>query len=318
MPFAYPLESVPQIYVDPKALAELVALCSKEGRRVGLIGFNEMSKHIVNLCGDSIKGFYDPAPWKTGITFRGKPVLGLTERMDITHLAVCDYDLAYDFSAAISRLYNDKVPLYCSGRLDNKSTVKIDVLKQEQIYKDISAQAHQAPKSMMNPEKMGFVMELLRYAISLPGDIVEMGVWQGGSAWYFAKVLEWYRLDKHIFLVDLFEKLVDNRNATMCHDEIARSLSFYPHVTMMPGLINDPAILSQLEDRTFCFAHYDLAMYDQPLELLWQNLSPGAPLILDNYGHLAANPVRFERFFEARGTRIIRQPWSEQGLVFKR
>jgi hypothetical protein len=53
------------------------------------------------------------------------------------------------------------------------------------------------------------------------------------------------------------------------------------------------------------------------LKCLWDNLVPGAPMLLDNYGHLNAPTWLFDRFFEQYNTRVIRFPWSEQGLVFK-
>lgn len=317
MALPYPIATVPQYLVDHQGLQNLYNFCSKNGARVALIGFNETAKHLVNLCGDHIVGFYDAAAWKVGITFRGKPVAGAREKLDITHIAVCDPLLAYDFGAAISELYGDRVPVYCPPRLDQKQTERIDPFTQEQIYKDIFSQASEAPASMLERDKTGLVMELLRYSLRLPGDVLEMGVWQGGTAWHLAKVLSWMGETRHLYLVDLFEKLVNNRNATMCDEEIRRTLGFYPNVTMISGLVQDTKVLAQLATCQFCFAHYDLGLNNNSLEHVWDRLSPGAPLILDNYGLLAAWPGRFERFFVARDTRIIRLPWSGQGLVFK-
>jgi predicted O-methyltransferase YrrM len=312
----YPIATIPH-FKDQQALQDLFAYCSKEGARVGLIGFNECAKHLVNLCGDSIIGFYDPATWKEGITFRGKPVVASSERLDITHLAVCDYLLAYDFADRIASLYDDTIRVHIPPRFGDRHTGKIDPFTQEQIYKDIFADTGSAPPTMMSREKLCFLMELLRAALRLPGDVIEIGAWQGGSAWYLAKILSWYKEDRRLYIVDLFEKYRGTGTATMCNDEIARLLGFYPGFSMFAGLANDRAILSQLAQRTYCFAHFDLTLQAEAFDHIWERLSPGAPFVLDNYGLTGAQPGRFERFFAARDCRIIRLPWSEQGLVFK-
>ena len=317
MPMPYAINTLPIQFVDPQGLQSLYDYCIKPGQRVAIIGYNESAKHLVNLCGDNIVCFYDPAEWKLGITFRGKPVLGAQEKHDITHIAVCDFFLAYDFAAEIGALYGGAVPVFVPPRLNQQATVKIDPFKQEQIYKDIFAQAHTSPISMLGHEKICFLMEMLRYALRLPGDVVEFGVWQGGGAWYIAKILAAYGGTRRLYLVDLFETLTNNRNATMCNEEIARALGFYPHVEMMVGLVSDAKITAQLAERKFCFAHYDLGFHPSTLENLWECLLPGAPLILDNYGHLAVSPLKFEQFFAERDARVIRMPWSDHGFVIK-
>jgi predicted O-methyltransferase YrrM len=223
----------------------------------------------------------------------------------------------YDFSAEIALLYGDGVEVYCPPRLHYKSTIEIKPSEQESIYKAVLAEKGDAPVSMMNDEKLFLLMELLRYALRSPGDIVEMGVYQGGSAWYLAKILTYLGETRHMFLIDLFESHMMHQNATMCNDEITRRLHFYPHLTLLEGLVDDQDLLSRLGNRPLCFAHYDLGPHPRALEHIWSNLVPGAPLILDNYGHLAASPAGLERFFGDRGTRVIRLPWSEQGIVFK-
>jgi predicted O-methyltransferase YrrM len=319
MPLPYPINSVRQIFTDRQALQDLFTVCSAEGARVGLIGFNEYSKHLVNLCGDNIVGIYDPAAWKTGISFRGKLVAGSDEKLDITQLAVCDPLLAYDFAGQISLLYDDALPVYIPPRFGDKSTLKLNAFTQEQIYKDIFSQSDAAPLSMINHDNLCFLMEMLRYALRLPGDVIEVGVWQGGSAWYLAKVLEWTRQTRNLYLLDPFEKITRNHNATMCNDEIARSLGFYPHVEMLIGFAHEAMPMSILAERRFAFVHCDLGFQfaKEILQLLWERLAPGGPIVLDNYSILAAQPSRLERFFAERGARVIRLPWSEQGLVFK-
>ncbi|MCC3244393.1 TylF/MycF family methyltransferase [Methylocystis sp. WRRC1] len=312
----YPIANIPH-FKEHQALQNLFDFCSKDGVRIGLIGFNECAKHLVNLCGDAIIGFHDPAEWKTGITFRGKPVVSDTERLDITHLAVCDYLLAYDYADRIATFYGDAVRLHIPPRFGERPTQKIDPFTQEQIYKDIFAQADSAPLTMMTRQKLCFLMELLRYSLRLPGDVIEVGSWQGGSAWYLAKILSWNKEERHLYIVDPFEMHATSNTATMCNDEIERALAFYPGVKMLVGRANEKAILAKLSTCSYCFAHFDLTLQAEACKHIWDRLAPGAPFVLDNYGLTGAHPGRFERFFADRGCRIIRLPWSEQGVVFK-
>ncbi len=313
----YPIASIRGDTTDRHAVQELYTFCSTENARVALIGFNECAKHLVNLCGDNIVGFYDPAAWKTGITFRGKPVVGTADKLNITHIAVCDILLIYDFADQVAALYGGAIRVFVPSRFGEKPTQLIDPFTQEQIYKDIFAQTGSAPLTMMSRDKLCFLMELLRYALRLPGDVIEVGAWQGGSAWYLAKVLSWMGETRSLFIIDLFETHRVSSSATMCNDEIQRALSFYPNVSMLVGTANDRALLSRLADRRYCFAHFDLLLQKESFEHLWERLAPGAPLVMDNYGHLGAGPCRFDRFFAERSARVIRTPWSEQGVVFR-
>jgi hypothetical protein len=149
------------------------------------------------------------------------------------------------------------------------------------------------------------------------GDIIEMGVYQGGSVWYLAQVLKGLGETRDIFLFDLFETHMMHPNATMCKDEIAGKLAFYPHCVLLEGLVDNESLLQQVRGRKLCFAHYDLGFIPGALSFLWDHLQPGSPLVLDNYGHTAINPWDLDDFFSERAAHVIRVPWSQQGIVFK-
>ena len=314
----YPVKSVRAEFTDVPTLENLYAFCSSEGARVALIGFNEYSKQLVNLCHPNIVGFHDPEPWKHGISFRGKQVLGSSEAFDATHLAVCDYALAYDYAAEIALLYADRAKLHIPPRFAGKATHLIDPFVQEAIYKEIFAEAHTAPLTMMSREKICFMLECLRHSLSRPGDVLEIGVWQGGSAWYLAKLLDRVDRNRSLYLVDPFEQPI-NHVGTMCNDEIRRRMSFYPNNKMMIGGAADKSILDELCTRRFCFIHCDLGFqHARPaLSALWDCMEPGAALLFDNYGHANTRPIQMEKFYAARNARVIRLPWSEQGLVIR-
>jgi predicted O-methyltransferase YrrM len=314
---SYSVSDTPGVFVDHGALYDMTACVSQPGTRAALVGFGEYAKHLINLHPDNIVAVYDPETWKTGIKFRGVPVIGMPDKVDINLIIVCEYPLVYEYLGQLVSLYGN-VQHHIPGQIDGKITNEIDVFSQEKIYQNLFRDSANAPLSMMNPEKLKFLIEILRLGLTFDGDIVEMGSWQGGSTWYMAKVLALLGETRRIFAMDLFETHSIDPTATMCSDEIERKLtSAYPNCELITGLIDDEAGLARIPGK-ICFAHIDLGPIPGALEFVWDRLSVGAPLVLDNYGHILAPTWDFDAFFQAKGTRVTRLPWSEQGLVLKR
>ena len=305
------------VLVDHEALTNMLNTCSQPGIKAALIGFNEYSKHLLNLVRESIVTVYDQDEWKTGICFQGCKVAPSSVKFDINIIIICDFKQLYGFTGGIRALYQNSIPVYYPPRLDYKSTVELDVFSQEAVYTEINQYLHLSPPSMMESKKLYFLAELMRVGLKREGDIVEMGVYQGGSVWYLAHILNNLGEHRHIYMFDVFETHMSHPNATMCKNEIERRLKFYPHCHLLEGLVNDERLLSQVRGKSLCFAHYDLGFHYDALDFLWEHLVPGSPLVLDNYGHMAIVPWDLDQFFAARNAHVMRLPWSEQGVVFK-
>jgi predicted O-methyltransferase YrrM len=201
--------------------------------------------------------------------------------------------------------------------IGNKQTNEINVFEQESFYQELFRDNDEIPISMMNIDKLKFLIEMLRLGLTFSGDVVEMGSWQGGSTWYLAKALTLLGQERRIFAMDLFETHSMNPTATMCTDEISRGLKrAHPGVELLVGLVDNPENLAKIPGK-LCFAHIDLGPIPKAMEFVWDRLHVGAPLILDNYGHIQAPTWDFDDFFAAKRTRVIRLPWSEQGIVIK-
>lgn len=313
----YPISSTPTIYVEHAALAALAERVSQAGVRAALVGWGEYAKHLINLHPANIVAVYDPDERNWGMKFRGVPVLSLTDTVETNLIVACEYKHVYEFLGSVVKKYGN-LPHYIPPTLHYKPTWEIKVFEQELFYQKLFKDASDAPISMMSQEKLQFLIELLRLGLTFQGDIVEMGSWQGGSTWFMAKTLSLLGENRKLFAMDLFETHMMDPTATMCMDEIQRRLdSAYPHCETVVGLIDDPKGLARIPG-AICFAHIDLGPIPGALEFVWERLSPGAPLVLDNYGHILAPTWAFDAFFEAKGTRVTRLPWSEQGLVFKR
>lgn len=312
----YSIHSTPTIFVDHEALHGLVAQCGRQGVQAILVGFGEYAKHLVNLHPENIVAIYDPNPLFHGMRYRGVPVIALEETVECNFIAGCEYKLIYDFMRKVVNKYKG-VHFYYPPRLHYIDTSEIKPFDQEALYKEVLAHPEEAPISMMNMDKVKFLIEILRFGLELPGHVVEFGTWQGGSTWFIAKALRFLGENRKLYGMDLFEQHVIDPTATVCTDEVRRRLAFYEHAVCIEGLIDDPTCLAQVDPGPVCFAHVDLGCIDKAMDFLWDRMAVGAPMLLDNYGHLAAT-WDFEDYFDKVGARIIRLPWSEQGLVIKR
>jgi len=317
---AYAISDTPTVFVDHEALHDLVQACGAPEIRAVLVGFGEYAKHLVNLCPEKIAAIYDPNPLfvNRSVSFRGIPVLDLPGRVEANLILGCEYNLLYEYLGRIVRFY-DWIPYFYPRRLNYKITDEINVFEQEALYRDLFRNEKDAPISMMNPEKLRFLIELLRTGLMLDpsANVLEMGSWQGGSSWFMARTMSYLKQSRTFYMLDLFETHMMDPTATMCTDEIAaRMTAVYGQVEMIVGLVGSPECLARVRG-PLCFAHIDLGCEETGLSFAWANLLPGAPMLLDNYGHLAAPTWKFDDFFLERGARVIRLPWSEQGVVFK-
>lgn len=314
---SYKASETATVLVDHQSLDEMLLACSGDDIKAVLIGFNEYSKHLLNLIGEKVLAIYDQDQWKIGITFRNKEVVGADIILEANLIVVCEIKSLYGFTGKIRRLYQNQVPLFVPSRLHYVQTSEINIFEQEEVYTKALSDMQLAPASMMSREKLFFLAELMRMGLRNRGDLIEVGAYQCGSVFFLAKVL-FYLSETRVFnVIDVFEKHMMHPNATMCNDEISRRLSFYTGINLLEGLADDDEILNSLEDRKFCFAHYDLGFHKKSLEFIWNRLAPGSPIVLDNYGHLAICPWDLDDFFNCRGAHITRLPWSEQGIVFK-
>ncbi len=313
----YDVSATNHVFNDHDALRHLTERCAKTGVRAVLVGFGETAKHIINICGSNVVAVYDPKKLFAGVRFRGVPVIDVDRKVDANLILCCEFSLHYEYLGKIVRLYN-WMDYFYPPSLNHKPTYEINPFEQEDFYKVVLKSVPEAPLSMMSDEKIRFLLELLRLGLTFPGNVIEIGCWQGGSTWIMARALAYLGETRRLFMMDLFEEHSIDPWATMCNDEVVAKMGEYYHnVEVIVGLVDDQENLRKTGDSRFCFAHVDLGYQEPSLAHVWDRLSPGAPLLLDNYGHIAAPTWRWDDFFSDRGTRVTRLPWTEQGLVFK-
>jgi O-methyltransferase len=172
------------------------------------------------------------------------------------------------------------------------------------------------PRTMTSPERLNALIYAVRYIARhrIPGDIVECGVWRGGSMMAIAKTLiEAGDTDRHLHLYDTFEgmseptehdKRHDGRDAAEMLTAASRSSGIWAYASLedvqdsmrateypadrihyYKGKVED-TIPENIPDR-ISILRLDTDWYESTkheLEHLWPRLVPGGVLLIDDYG----------------------------------
>lgn len=160
---------------------------------------------------------------------------------------------------------------------------------------------------------------------NIPGDFVECACYKGTSARIICDYVDFANSCRKYYLYDLFE-----HDDTMAHhampehsaslfDRVKARFSAFQNVIITQGFV--PQVLDEVSPETVSFLHID--MNNAPaeigaLERLFDRISPGGILILDDYGWLAyrAQKLAEDPWLAERGYEVLELP-TGQGLVFK-
>jgi O-methyltransferase len=141
--------------------------------------------------------------------------------------------------------------------------------------------------------KISIIELVAKHVLSLgiPGDVVECGVYKGGSARLLSTIFK----EKKIFLFDSFHGMEeDDKTEDGFHrmgdfgdtslEEVRRYLSDKSNCMFFPGWI--PESTNFLKNESFCFAHLDLDLYQSTksaIEIFWPRISLGGVLVVDDW-----------------------------------
>ncbi|HLF75973.1 MAG TPA: TylF/MycF/NovP-related O-methyltransferase [Dehalococcoidia bacterium] len=194
------------------------------------------------------------------------------------------------------------------------------------------------PYTMTSPEKILALREALKYIVrsKIPGDIVECGVWRGGSIIVAAHTLLGLgHTSMHMHLYDTFEGMtkptevdVDFAGLSALEDwdqnrlnpfyaparapiDEVKSLVFatgYPQENF--HFIKGPVeqTLPKEAPRQIALLRLDTDWYESTkheLVHLYPLLSPGGVLILDDYGHFEGARKAADEYFQEQGINVL-------------
>jgi O-methyltransferase len=153
----------------------------------------------------------------------------------------------------------------------------------------------------------------------IEGDILEAGVYKGGSARLLATAFP----NKKIFLFDSFEGMTENdlheagfHKKGDFSDTSLESVKLYlndlPNCNFYKGWLPESANI--LTDEKFCFIHLDMDLYQSTktgLELFWPRLNEGGIMVLDDwewYNCPGVKKAALEFFSDKRNYTLIVEP----------
>ena len=155
-------------------------------------------------------------------------------------------------------------------------------------------------KSMINTKRVVFLGSLLQHVIyqKIKGDIIECGVWRGGSL----KAMEHAVIDahstKHIYGLDTFEghPYTDEGTAHIKghlsdtdYEKVSHQFPQPTPVKLKKGLFADT--FPSLKKKTFCFAHLDCDLYQsykECIEFIYPRMETGGIIYFDDYNSPSA------------------------------
>lgn len=187
-----------------------------------------------------------------------------------------------------------------------------------------------APRTLVSIDRCYMLYTLLSQALNIDGEILECGVYRGGTAAMMAHVIAEAGSAKKLYLFDTFAGMpeTDAERDTYHRagdfsdtslDAVRAFVGFPQTAIFRPGLI--PKSFAGLEAITIAFAHIDVDIYRSiidALEFIWPRLSRGGFVVFDDYGFDTCPGARqaVDEFFSQTPTRPLCLP-TGQAIAFK-
>jgi hypothetical protein len=170
-----------------------------------------------------------------------------------------------------------------------------------------------------------------KHCANIPGDFVECGVYKGFSSAVLTDYLDFSKLDKRFYLYDTYEGVPEDcmENSPSqpgaftdagLYETVRSRFSRFDNVEVVQGKV--PDAFDKVCPEQIAFLHIDMnsakAEIDA-LEVLWDRVSPGGILVLDDFGWFTyrAQTIAEMAFMKERGYTIMESP-TGQGVVIKR
>jgi hypothetical protein len=206
-----------------------------------------------------------------------------------------------------------------------------------------------APYTMTSPERIFGLVEAVKYIEkhNIPGDVVECGVWKGGSMLAIADTLKEYNnQSRKLFLYDTFEGMPPPTEADVSHDNLeaaellqrdenkeknlvwaystldevkkTMSLSGYPteKIQYIKGKVEDT--IPQQVPEEIALLRLDTDWYESTrheLIHLFPRLVKGGILIIDDYGYWKGARRAVDEYFEENKVQILLSRMDETGRI---
>ncbi len=146
---------------------------------------------------------------------------------------------------------------------------------------------------------------LLGQVSELPGDVLEVGTWRGGTGGLLGKRATELNLGCEVFLCDTFEGVVKTGAEDDSYSGGEHADTSLPVVQELMGKLGLSNIrilqgifpedtADQISDRQFRFCHIDVDVYQSAKDILdwvWPRMSVGAVVVFDDFGFASTTGI---------------------------
>ncbi len=186
-----------------------------------------------------------------------------------------------------------------------------------------------AGRTLVSRDRCYILWRTLLQGLNLDGDLLECGVFRGGTALLEATTVRERVGARPLHLVDSFAGMPDTTDkvdgfregdfAATSVEDVRAALAPFPFAQVHQGFI--PEILEELPIQRLAWAYIDVDIYAavrDSLEYIYPRLATGASIVLDDYGFPSCPGARraLDEFFSGRPEVPLCLP-TGQGLVVK-
>jgi O-methyltransferase len=182
--------------------------------------------------------------------------------------------------------------------------------------------------TLTSPERIAGLCEAVKYILvnNIPGDIVECGVWKGGSMMAVARtLLQLKDNSRHLYLFDTFEGMTTPTNVDV--DIMGMSPKQYPELQISIDYVRQSLSLVGYDDNKIHFVkgrveetlpeqapdiisllRLDTDWYESTrheMEHLFPRLSVGGVIIIDDYGHWQGARQAVDEYLKANKIKML-------------
>ncbi len=173
-------------------------------------------------------------------------------------------------------------------------------------------------ETLQMPQELNNIVESIIKTQDIPGEIIEVGVYQGGSS---KTIYDSMGGNKTLFLCDTFEGLKDSTEDNDCWfkngdytADFNQVKELFPdeRVKIIKGYFPESAN-EELKETNFSFVHLDVDTYTSTfncLEFLYPKVSKGGIIISHDYNVIPAVTRAIDEFFQDKPEEVKRLPGS--------
>jgi O-methyltransferase len=175
--------------------------------------------------------------------------------------------------------------------------------------------------SLVDEMRLYELWSLTGQLASVPGDILEVGVWRGGSGCLIAAQSQRVGSPARVFLCDTFAGVVKASSEDPIYSDgehgdtspaLVRSLAqqlALDNIEVLVGIFPDDTAV-EIEDRQFKLCHLDVDVYESTksaAEWVWPRLVEGGVVVIDDYGGDGMDGVQraTEELAASRASRMV-------------